>query len=174
MSTLTFGQFYKYQNYQNYSDFSEKSDVFMSMNYGTKTNSVGIDVAYSKDKTIGFGAGVSLSFNSPSHNGTEFTDNAFSWWQITKTETGPTFSLYGLCGYEYKKIKVFGKLGIGCYETVKSYTSTASNTQWYKVVDRSNETLLGLNVSYKVDKSWYLDTGFDNFNGTTFGLSYIF
>jgi len=160
LSTLGFGQ--------------DKSGVGMSMNYGTKASSVAIEVSYSKDKQIAFGGGASFSFNSPSHIGTEFTDNAFSWWQNTKTETGPTFSLYGLCGYEYNKFKVVGKLGIGSYETVKSYTSTASNTYWYKIVDTSSEVLLGTTLSYKVDKSWFLDLGYDSFNGTTFGATYIF
>jgi hypothetical protein len=145
----------------------------MGMNYGTKANSVAIEVSYSKNNQMAFGGGASFSFNSPEYTGTEI-DTPFSWFNKTKVETGPTFSFYGLCGYEYDKFKIVGKLGFGSYETVNTYISTASNTYWYTVVDTNSELLIGTTLSYKIDKAWFLDLGYDNFNGTTFGTTYIF
>jgi len=160
LNTLSFGQGYD-------------SGIGMSMNYGTKASSIAIEVSYSKDKQIAFGGGASFSFNSLEQRGTEI-DTPFSWFNKVKVETGPTFSFYGLCGYEYNKFKIVGKLGVGYYNTVDTYLSTATNTYWYRIADTNSEVLLGSTLSYKIDKSWFLDLGYDNFNGVTFGGTYIF
>ncbi len=153
--------------------YDNKSGVYMGINYGTQVNSVGIEVGYSKEKRIAFGAGVSISFNSPNRIGIE-EDIPFSWWETINIETGPVYSLYGLCGYEFKRIKLVGKLGVNKYETIQTWRSTASNTYWYSIIDTKTDVLLGSTLSYKIDRSWYLDGGYDTFNGVTFGTSYIF
>ena len=149
---------------------SYDSGVGIGINYGTVSKSIAVEVSYSKDKRIAFGGGMSSSFNSPSHTGTQI-DNPFTWFQSTKIETGKTFSFYVLGGYEINKFKLVGKFGLGNYETVETYRSTASNTYWYKIVGNRSEKLMGATVSYKFEKKWYFDLGYDNFNGATIGLT---
>ena len=158
LSTLGFGQ----------------SGVGMGLNYGIKAKSFAVEVSYSKHKRMAFGFGISSSFNSPSHIGTDI-DNTFLYpltnISLFRIETGKTFSFYVLGGYEIKKFKLVGKFGLGNYETVETYRSNTSNTYWYKVVGNRSEKLMGAVVSYKFQKKWYFDLGYDNFNGTTIGLT---
>lgn len=164
LSTLGFGQ----------------SGVGMGLNYGIKAKSFAVEVSYSKDKRMAFGFGISSSFNSPSHIGTDIDNVVFyplTNISVFRIETGKTFSFYGLCGYEYRKLKLVGKIGFGNYETVETYRSEYPwpNQHYYtysnKVVDNRSETIMGAVVSYKFQKKWYLDLGYDNFNGTTIGLT---
>jgi hypothetical protein len=148
---------------------SNSGGVGIGINYGFKSNSLGLEVTSIKTNSVLWGGGASISFNAPEHNGILLHEN-YGWTTPNNTTSGDTYSVYGIGGYTFKNIKAYGKLGLGVSETVGHYNHY---NQWhYKVLDTNTVPLVGVGLGFGQNSLCY-DLSFDTYNGFTLGLTFV-
>jgi len=151
----------------------------IGLNYNTE-NTMGIDVIYGSKYVLG--AGVSFGLKSYGV-GEDYTDNDYTGsfsdqLLVNKEIDKKTFSVYGIGGYKYKKLKLIGKLGYGSKSTYFNYYDPdrifGDNGYYYKIAETGGAVLIGGNVGVELFKNIYIEGGYDTFNGGSVGVSYVF
>lgn len=151
----------------------------IGLNYNTE-NTMGIDVIYGSKYVLGVG----VTFGLKSYGvGDDYTDNDYTGsfsdqLLVNKEIDKKTYSVYGIAGYKYKKLKLIGKLGYGGESTYFNYYDPSrifgDNGYYYKIAETGGAVLIGGNVGVELIKNIYIEGGYDTFNGGSVGVSYVF
>lgn len=169
--------FLMFVSFTTYAQDSKKYGI--GINYNTE-NTLGIDFTY-VNKYI-FGGGVSFGLKSYGI-GKDYTDSPFTYnfsdqLLDSKEINKKTLSIYGIGGFNYKKIKLTGKPGYGSQSTYYNYYDPdrifGENGYYFKVFETGGSVLIGANIGLEMSKSIYIEGGYDTFNSGSIGLTYMF